>query len=494
MMDQLLHGFATAMSLQNLLWCAVGCVVGTAIGVLPGLGPVGGMAILFPFCTSLEPLPALIMMAAVFYGSQYGGSTTAILINVPGEASSAITAVDGYALTKMGRPESALAIAAISSFIAGTLSLLPLTFVAPRVAMIGLKTFGPAENFSLVLFAFTALLSISGRKLCKGIVSICLGLMLISIGVDPVAGSFRFTFHNAYLMRGFDFVSVCVGLFAFSEVMLTLETKLGQVITSIKGWMCTLQDLKDCAGAFWRSTVIGFFTGIIPGMNVSVAALLAYDIEKRVSKHPETFGSGAIEGVAAAEGANNSATSGAMVPLMALGLPPTASMAILFGAFTIFGLTPGPTLFTQKPDVAFAIIASMYLGNVMLLIMNLPLVSIWARMATIPYAVMAPVIVIFSLVGAFTIRYAWFDVFVAIAFGFIGYFMKKFDYPHLPVIIAMVLGNKMEAAFGQALSLGGPRIFFVRPVSLGLLILSITTLIWFSVRKYASLREVEDDT
>ena len=492
MIDHLLQGFATALSLQNLFWCGVGCVVGTAIGVLPGLGPVGGMAILFPFCISLSPLPALIMMAAVFYGSQYGGSTTAILINVPGEASSAITAVNGYALTKQGRAESALAIAAISSFIAGTFSLLPLTFVAPAIAMTALKTFGPAENFSLILFAFTALLSISGRKLSKGLVAICMGLVMTSIGVDPVAGSFRFTFGSVHLMRGFDFVSVCVGLFAFSEVVLTLEEEIGQILTKIKGWMCTKQDLKDCRGAFWRSTIIGFLTGVIPGMNVSVAALLAYDVEKRVSKHPEKFGHGAIEGVAAAEGANNSATSGAMVPLMALGLPPTASMAILMGAFTVFGLTPGPTLFTQKPDIAFAIIASMYMGNVMLLIMNLPLVGMWARMATIPYAVMAPIIVIFSLIGAYTIRYAWFDVHVAIAFGFIGYFMKKFDYPHLPVIIAMVLGDQMEAAFGQTLALGGPALFFTRPVSLVFLVVSIVTLVWFSIRKYASLREVED--
>lgn len=491
MFELLIDGFAAALSLQNLLWCAVGCIMGTMVGVLPGLGPVGGLAILFPVTMVLPPLPALIMFAAVFYGSQYGGSTTAILVNVPGEVSSAITAVDGYKLTKMGRPEAALAIAAISSFIAGTLGLLPLTFIAPYIASIALETFGPAEYFSLMVFSMLILVSISGKNLCKGLMSICLGMLIISIGVDPTSGFFRFTFGSINLMKGIDFVSVCVGLFAISEVIFTLEEHVEQVLAKVKGWMCTKKDLLDCRGAFIRSTIIGFFIGIIPGMNVSVAALVAYGAEKKFSNHPESFGEGAIEGVASAEGANNSATCGALVPLMSLGLPPTASMAILMGAFMMYGLTPGPLLFTQHADIAYTIIASMYLGNVMLLVLNLPLISIWARMATIPYVVLAPIIILMSMIGAYSIRNSWFDVYVAILFGVIGYVMKKLDYPHLPVIIAMVLGNRMEAAFGQALSIGGATMFFIRPVSCVMLIFAITATVFFGFRKH-KLAQVDD--
>jgi putative tricarboxylic transport membrane protein len=475
----LLNGFFTALSPVNLLWCFIGSVLGTLVGVLPGIGPTSAIAILLPLTAFLSPIPAIIMLAGVYYGSQYGGSTTSILVNMPGEISSVVTCLDGYALTKKGRAGPALAIAAISSFIAGTVSLVGLSFFAPLLATLALEAFGPPEYFALLCLALTIAVSLSERSLARGLASMFAGLLIGAIGIDPISGGFRYTFGQTALLRGVEFISACIGLFAVAEVAISLEEEIKAVYAErLKGLWPSKEDFRRCWGAFLRSTVIGFFLGLIPGITTGIAAFLAYDVEKRVSKHPEEFGRGAIEGVAAPEGANNSATSGAFVPLMALGIPSSPSMAILLGALMIYGLQPGPLLFELNSEFVWAVIASMYIGNVMLLILNLPLVGMWAKVATIRYGLLAPLILIFSFIGAFSVRNSFFDVGTAIIFGFIGYLMKKGRFPAAPMILALVLGPKIEPALYQALALsnGSLSIFYLRPVALVSLILAVFSL------------------
>src|SRR5512136_2465370 len=379
--DYLLQGFAIAVTFQNLLFALVGSLIGTLIGVLPGIGPSSGIAILLPLTTVLPPTPAIIMMAAIYYGAMYGGSTTAIVVNIPGEASSVPTCIDGYEMAKQGKGGPALAISAISSFFAGTLGLVGLTFFAPLLANFAV-VFGPPEYFALMFMGLSLIISLSGRALLKGVISMALGLMTALIGQDPLTGAARLTFGFPKLLAGIDFISVIVGLFAISEVMINVELKITAISQKITNWMPSWADIKQCTGAMLRSTGVGFFLGLLPGVTPSVTTFVAYDLEKRVSKHPERFGKGAIEGVAAPEGANNATSSAGFVPLFSFGLPTAPSMAVLLGALMIYGLQPGPMLFTQNPDFVWAVIASMYIGNVMLLVLNLPLVGMWARIAT----------------------------------------------------------------------------------------------------------------
>jgi putative tricarboxylic transport membrane protein len=420
------------------------------------------------------------MLAGIFYGSQYGGSTTSILVNIPGEVGSVVTALDGYAMTKQGRSGPALAIAAISSFFAGTLSLVGLTFFAPLLASFALESFGPPEFFGVLCFALTIAVSLSGRSLVRGVAAMFGGLLLGAIGVDPISGSFRFIFGHTDLMRGIEFISACIGLFALSEVAVSLEEEIKAVYAEkMKSLMPTREDLKRSLGPFWRSTIIGFFTGIIPGMTTGIASFLSYDLEKKLSKHPEEFGHGAVEGVAGPEGANNSCSSGAFVPLLSFGIPSTPSTAVLLGAFMIYGLQPGPLLFEQHGPFAWAIIASMYVGNVMLLVLNLPLVGLWAKVAQMRYGLLAPLILVFSLLGAFSVRNTFFDVGTAIFFGILGYLMRKADVPAAPLILALVLGEKIEPAIYQSLALsnGSFGVFYQRPIALMFLLLAIVSLL-----------------
>ena len=477
----LLNGFHTAISPLNLFWCFIGSLIGTLVGVLPGIGPTSAIAILLPVTAFLPPIPAIIMLAGVYYGSQYGGSTTSILINMPGEIASVVTCYDGYELTKRGRAGPALAIAAISSFIAGTVSLLGLVFFAPVLATIALEAFGPPEYFALFCFSLTMAVSLSGRSLVRGMISVFFGFLVGAIGLDPISGTARFTFGQTGLLRGTELISACIGLFALAEVAINLEKEIKAVYSArLKGLLPSMEDLRRCAGAFWRSTVIGFFIGVIPGMTTSIAAFMCYDIEKKVSKNPEKFGHGAIEGVAAPEGANNSATSGAFVPLFAFGIPPSPSLAVLLGAFMIYGLQPGPLLFEMHGEFTWAVIASMYLGNVMLLVLNLPLVGLWARIATIRYGLLAPLVIIFSVVGAYGIRNSMFDVGTAVVFGFIGYMMKKLRIPTAPMVLALVLGPKVEPAFYQSLALsnGSFAIFYQRPIALAGLVTAVAAVLF----------------
>lgn len=495
-LDHLLQGFATALSLQNIFWALVGCFIGTLVGVLPGIGPASGIAILLPLTTVLPPTSAIIMMAAIYYGAMYGGSTTAIVVNIPGEASSVPTAIDGYEMAKQGKAGPALAICAISSFVAGTLGLVGLTFFAPLLADVAV-VFGPPEYFALMFMALTLIISLSGRALLKGVISMALGLMTSLIGQDPLTGAARLTFGFPKLLAGIDFISVIVGLFAISEVMVNVEQRITAISQKITSWMPSWADIKLCLGPMLRSTGVGFFLGLLPGVTPSVTTFVAYDLEKRVSKHPERFGKGAIEGVAAPEGANNATSTAGFVPLFSFGIPTAPSMAVLLGGLMMYGLQPGPMLFKENPEFVWAVIASMYIGNVMLIVLNLPLVGMWARICIIPFYILGPLIVFFSVLGTYSIRFLAYDVWVMLLFGVIGYFMRKFGFPIAPMVLATVIAQMMETSLGQSMliSQGSPLILFTRPIAavfMGLAFLSIGRGIWLQVRYKPPEVAIED--
>ena len=496
--DYLMQGFLAALTPANLLWATIGCLIGTMIGVLPGIGPSSGIAILLPLTTILPPTSGIIMMAAIYYGAMYGGSTTAIVVNIPGEASSVPTAIDGYEMAKQGRAGPALAISAISSFVAGTLSLVGLTFFAPVLANFALA-FGPPEYFALMFMGLSLIISLSGRALLKGVISMSLGLIASLIGQNPLTGAARLTFGSVDLMAGVNFISVIIGLFAISEVMMNVEQSATRIYDMKKiDWMPKWADIKQSFGAMLRSTGVGFFLGLLPGCAPAVTTFVAYDLEKRISKTPERFGKGAIEGVAAPEGANNATTSGGFVPLFAFGLPTGPALAVLLGGLMMYGLQPGPMLFQQNPQFVWAVIASMYIGNVILLLLNLPLVGWWARIALIPFPILGPLIILFSVIGAYSIRFMLFDVWVALIFGIVGYIMRKFGFPIAPMVLASVLAQMLETSLQQSLliSQGSPLIFFTRPIALGFMILatlSIVRGVWVQVKTKAPEIALEED-
>jgi putative tricarboxylic transport membrane protein len=496
--DYLMQGFLAALTPANLLWATIGCLIGTMIGVLPGIGPSSGIAILLPLTTILPPTSGIIMMAAIYYGAMYGGSTTAIVVNIPGEASSVPTAIDGYEMAKQGRAGPALAISAISSFVAGTLSLVGLTFFAPVLANFALA-FGPPEYFALMFMGLSLIISLSGRALLKGVISMSLGLIASLIGQNPLTGAARLTFGSVDLMAGVNFISVIIGLFAISEVMMNVEQSATRIYDMKKiDWMPKWADIKQSFGAMVRSTGVGFFLGLLPGCAPAVTTFVAYDLEKRISKTPERFGKGAIEGVAAPEGANNATTSGGFVPLFAFGLPTGPALAVLLGGLMMYGLQPGPMLFQQNPQFVWAVIASMYIGNVILLLLNLPLVGWWARIALIPFPILGPLIILFSVIGAYSIRFMLFDVWVALIFGIVGYIMRKFGFPIAPMVLASVLAQMLETSLQQSLliSQGSPLIFFTRPIALGFMILatlSIVRGVWVQVKTKAPEIALEED-
>jgi putative tricarboxylic transport membrane protein len=473
-------GFGIALQPLNLLFALIGATLGTLIGVLPGIGPTATIAMLLPISTGMDPTTAIIMMAGIFYGSMYGGSTTAILINTPGEAASVITVLDGYQMTRQGRAGAALGMAAISSFIAGTFSVVGLMLLAPPLADFALS-FGPPEHFSLMLLGLSVVISLAGKSLVKGLLSCAAGMIISMIGIDPIEGNPRLTFGITEFISGIDFISLIVGLFAIPEVLQGIEEKARSFATThLKGIFPTWQDWKDSFGAIWRGSVIGFFVCLLPGSSGSVAAFLTYDLEKKLSKHPEKFGTGLIEGVAGPEGANNAATGGGMVPLLTLGIPNSAPLAVLLGALMIHGLRPGPLLFSKNPDFVWALIASMYIGNVMCLVLNLPMVGLWARLARIPFPFLGPAVLALCFVGTYGVRNNMFDVFMAALFGLLGYFMKKLAIPSMPMVLAVILGPTFEAALRQALTIskGSFSIFLTRPISLVILVAAACSIVY----------------
>ena len=482
--NNLLLGAQVALTPTNLFLCFVGAVVGTLIGVLPGVGPTAGIAILIPISIGLPPSSAIILLTGIYYGAMYGGSTTSILLNVPGEAASVVTCLDGYQLARKGRPGPALGMAAIASFIAGTFSQIGLMLVAPPLADIAIN-FGPPEYFSLMMLGFTMIIGLSGKSLLKGLIAGAFGLMVAMIGQDPMTGLARYTYGNTDLLGGIDFISVAVGLFAYAEIMSNAEGGLREVFAArLKGLLPTLQDWKDSAGALVRGSLLGFFIGIIPGGSPTVAAFLSYDMERRSSKHPERFGTGVIEGVAAPEGANNAAVGGGLIPMLTLGIPPSAPLAVLLGALMVHGVRPGPMMFQQNPDVVWGLIVSMYVGNIMLLILNLPLVGLWAKLITIPYPILAPIVLTLCIIGTYSIRNNVMDVWISILFGMIGFVMRKLEIPAAPVVLTLILAHMFENALRQSMVMSGgnPAIFVTRPMS-AVLLGTVVVLLALSARE-----------
>ncbi len=486
----LLSGFDVALTGTNILFAFLGALIGTAIGVLPGLGPAATIALLLPLTYVISsPVTAIIMMAGIYYGSMYGGSTTSILLNLPGEAASVVTCIDGYQMAKKGRAGAALAIAAIGSFIAGTVSIIGMTFFAPPLAEFALD-FGPPEYFALTSLGLLLAVFLSGGSIIKGLIIICVGLLLAMVGLDTISGKIRFTFGSTGLQGGFDFVTLAMGVFGLGEILYNLERKLStDLVTSKLGKIFpTLKDWANSKWAILRGSLIGFFVGIIPGGGAVIASLTSYAVEKKYSKTPEEFGKGIIEGVAGPESANNAASSSSFIPLLTLGIPGNPSIAMIFAALMIQGITPGPFLITEHPDVFWGVIASMYLGNVMLLVLNLPLVGLWVQMLRVPYGILAPVIVLFTTVGVYSVQNQIFDVYSMLFFALVGYGIRKLKFDPAPLPLAFVLGPMVERSLRQSLLISGgdPTIFVSRPISgtlIGIIVLLIVGQAFLSLRK-----------
>jgi putative tricarboxylic transport membrane protein len=467
-LNQLFMGFSVALQPMNLLYCFLGCMIGTMVGVLPGLGPTAAMSLLLPVTYHVEPVSAVIMLSGIFYGAMYGGSITSILVNIPGEAASVVTCLDGYQMARQGKAGRALGISAFGSFIAGTLGLIGLTFLAPPLAKAALK-FGPPEYFSLMVLGLIVLTFLSSGSMIRALMMASFGLLAGSVGTDTVTGTARFTFGFTALMDGIGMIPVVMGLFGISEMLLNIETKMDREIfkTRVKGLLPTWSDWMQAKWAIVRGTVIGFFLGILPGGGAVLSSFVSYAVEKRCSKHPEKFGTGMIEGVASPEAANNAAAQSSFIPLMTLGIPANVVMAMLLGALIIHGVTPGPLLLTQHPQIFWGLIASMYLGNVLLVILNVPLIGMWVQVLRVPYPILMPLIILFCLIGAYTVANSVMDVFLMLLFGLVGYFMKKLKYDAPPFILAFVLGPMLEYSLKQSLifSKGSFMIFVTRPIT-----------------------------
>lgn len=451
LLNYLLLGFQVCLQPANLFLAFMGCLIGTLVGVLPGLGPAAAISLLLPTSFHLTPVGAIILLSGIYYGSMYGGSTTSILVNIPGEAASVVTCLDGYEMAKQGRAGPALGIAAIGSFIAGTGGVVGLMLVAPPLAEMALK-FGPPEYTTLMILGLVVVTFLVKGSMAKALLMVAFGMFLSTIGLDAVSGVARFSFGMIELMDGIGMVPVVMGLFGISEVLINLEKTFGREILKgeIKDYLPTKEDWRKSAMPILRGSVLGFFLGILPGGGAVLASFVCYAVEKRVSKHPEKFGTGAIEGVAGPEAANNSATAGAYIPLLTLGIPSNVVMAILLGAMMIHGVTPGPNLINEHPQVFWGVIISMYIGNAMLLILNLPLIGLWVQVLKVPYKFLFPLILLFCLIGAYSLNFAIFDILIMIVFGVIGYLMKKTDYEGAPLILALVLGNLFENALRKS--------------------------------------------
>jgi putative tricarboxylic transport membrane protein len=499
-MNQLMMGFAVIFEPMNLFYCFMGCLIGTLVGVLPGIGPSGAMAILLPVTFQSTPVQAIIILSGIWYGSQYGGSTTSILINMPGEAGSVITCLDGHKMAQKGMAGPALGIAAFGSFIAGTFGILGLMFMAPALVNFALK-FGPPEYFSLMCLGMSILAFLTSTSIVRAIMVISFGIIVGTIGTDPISGSTRFTFDIMALLDGVGIVPFVMGLFGISEVLLNVEKKIEQrsiFKASVKGLLPSFEDWMKCKGAIIRGSVIGFLLGILPGGGVVLASFISYSVEKIVSKHPQLFGTGVIEGVAAPESANNAAAQGSFIPLLTLGIPANPIMAILLGALLIHGVTPGPLLLVNHPDVFWGVVASMYVGNIMLLVLNLPLIGLWVRVLKVPFSILTPIIIIFCLIGAYVLNGTSTDITIMLIFGLIGYLFKKMNYEIPPMVLAFVLGPMLEYYLKQSLiySSGSFAIFITRPISavcliLSIILLSLPLLPWFQRKRLGLISQAE---
>jgi len=475
----LLHGFGVAFQPDNLWYAFLGCLVGTLVGVLPGIGPLSGISILLPVTFGLNATQAVIMLAGIYYGSQYGGSTTSILMRIPGEASSVMTCIDGNAMAKKGRAGAALCISAVGSWVAGTFGVIMLTMVAPPLATIALK-FGPPEYTALLILGLIFLAYMSSTSLVRTLLMACIGLLLGMIGIDNMTGHFRYSFDLAELGDGIGIVPVAVGLFGLGEILSTPSHKVvGEVISpKFRELLPNRQEWREAVMPIARGSVLGFIIGIIPGSAHIISSFLSYALEKRVSKHPEQFGKGAVAGVAGPESANNAASTGAFVPMLSLGIPTGPITAVLIGALMIHGVNAGPQLVTEHPDVFWGFVASMYVGNLMLLALNLPLVSVFVTVLRIPYAYLYPLIIMFCIVGVYEVSHSIVDVYIMLIMGVLGYGLRKFNFDPAPLVLGLVIAPLLEQSLRQSLimSNGNYFIFFSRPISLGLLIVCVILL------------------
>ena len=476
----LAHGFGVALRASNLMWAFVGVVLGTIVGILPGIGPALTVALLLPVTFHLEPVSALIMFAGIYYGAMYGGSTTSILMNTPGETGSMITAIDGHKMARAGRASAALATSAIGSFVAGTIGTIALTFVAPALVEIALL-FGPAEYFSLIVLGLATTSGVLGSTPIRGLASLFGGLALGLIGIDLQTGEARYTFGLPPLLDGVDVVVVVVGLFAIGETLYVATTDHEETpIARVKGWTwMTASDWKRSWKPWLRGTLLGFPIGTLPVGGAEIPTFLSYWLEKRLSRHPEEFGHGAIEGVAGPEAANNAAVTGVLAPLLTFGLPTSATAAVMLAAFQQYSLQPGPLLFESNPELVWGLIASLYIGNVMLLVLNLPLAPVWARLLSIPTPLLYAGIVMFATVGSYSLNSSLFDVGLAYGIGLVGFAMRRLDFPVAPAILGLILGPMAEQQFRRALAIsqGDATVFVTKPLSAGLLTLAVLVLL-----------------
>ena len=494
----ILIGFDTALTPMNLFYCFLGALLGTLIGVLPGIGAPATIAMLLPITFTMQPTSALIMLAGIYYGAQYGGSTTAILVNLPGESASAVTSLDGYQMARSGRAGPALAVAAIGSFVAGTIGTLIIALFAPPLTVVALK-FGPAEYFSLIVLGLVSSVALAHGSLLKALAMIALGLLMGTVGTDVYTGATRFTFGFLELENGLDIVAVAVGIFGISEMLRNLENETDRAVTvrKIMGLMPTREDLVASIPPILRGAALGSMLGILPGGGATLSSFASYAMEKKLSRHPERFGKGAIEGVAGPESANNAGAQTSFIPMLTLGLPSNPVMALMIGAMIIQGLTPGPNIATERPTLFWGLIASMWLGNLMLVVLNLPLIGLWVRLLTIPYYVLFPMIVVFSVIGSYTVNSNSFDLYSMAFFGLLGYVLIKLGCEPAPLLLGFVLGPMFEEQLRRAmiLSRGDPTIFVTRPISATLMAITVLMLVLAALPALARKRKevfVED--
>src|SRR5919109_250119 len=479
--DGLLYGFSVAMTPGNLFACFIGVLVGTIVGVLPGIGPVGAMALLLPSTFSLHPATALIMLAGIYYGAMYGGSTTSILVNVPGEAGSIVTLIDGYQMTRKGRAGAALCVAAVGSFVAGSVGVVGIMLAAGWLADLAIR-FGPPEYFAIALGGLLLLSRLSGGSVLHAFVMVAVGLALGTVGMDTVSALRRFTFGSVTLSQGVDLVPVIMGLYGVAEVLLLAEQGVAKALVlsvRLKELLPTRAEWRRSWAPIGRGSVVGFVTGLIPGPAAVLSTFIAYNIEKKVSRTPERFGHGAIEGVAAPESANNAATAGAMVPLLSLGIPFSPATAILLGALVIHGLQPGPLMIVQRPEVFWGFVASMYIGNFLLLILTLPLVGLFVSVLRLPQHVLATMVLVLCLVGAFSLSNSYLDLWILVVFGVFGYALRKLSVDASPLVVALVLGPMMEKTLRQSLfiSQGSVVDLVMRPLTFAILAIPVLALL-----------------
>ncbi len=492
LLDNLALGFSTALTLQNLAYCLIGCVLGTLIGVLPGLGPIATIAMLLPATYALPPIAALIMLAGIYYGAQYGGSTTAILVNIPGESSSVVTAIDGYQMARRGRAGVALFTAGMGSFFAGCVATLVLAAFAAPLSELAFK-FGPAEYFSLMVLGLIGAVVLASGSLIKAIAMIVLGLLLGLVGTDVNSGTARYSFDIPELTDGIGFVAVAMGMFGFAEIMTNLEQKENRetFLDKVSSLWPSKEDFKRMVPPILRGTTIGSLLGVLPGGGAALASFAAYSLEKKTSKHSAEFGKGAIEGVAGPESANNAAAQTSFIPLLTLGIPPNAVMALMVGAMTIHNIQPGPQVMSSNPALFWGLIASMWIGNLMLIVLNLPMIGVWVKLLTIPYKHLYPAILVFCCIGVYTVNNTTFDIYLTAAFGIVGYLFTKLGCEGAPLLLGFVLGPMMEENFRRAMLLarGDFTVFFTRPLSLGLLIAAAALVVIVTLPAVKKTRE-----